>query len=170
LLTRFVHANIVVTDAERSVKFYTEILGGRVVREWISESETAGTGLGLGIGVVKFKTYFLRWGQEDHDLRWGEGPNDFPILDLVEFVEPKAVGAPYQVMNHIGIPRLCFEVDDMDATYEEIRSKGVRFLSEPVQVNPKTKRGAITKVCALYDPDGIVIELIGPLHRSQKRP
>lgn len=154
MIKQFVHANIVVSNAERSVEFYTEVLGARVVREWIGESSTAGQGLGFGVGNLRYKGYLLRWGDG--------GPETFPILDLVEFLEPEPYGRPYEAMNHIGIARLCFEVDDMDATYEHLRSLGVRFLSPPVPVNPETRRGSITQLCSLYDPDGIVIELIGP--------
>ncbi|MGE0306841.1 MAG: VOC family protein [Acidimicrobiia bacterium] len=157
VLKQLIHANIVVSDAERSVEFYTTALGGRVVREWVDESETAAEALGLGIGTLKFKAYLLRWGEG--------GADSYPLLDIVQFISPEAFGRPYPAMNHLGIARLCFEVDDIDATFEHVRSMGVRCLSEPKPINPRTKRGSITKVFAVYDPDGTVIELLGPLTR-----
>lgn len=155
MLRQLIHANLVVADAARSVEFYTEALGGRVVREWTDESATAGEALGLGVGTIRFQAYLLRWGDGSAD--------SYPLLDIVQFLDPLPYGRPYPTMNHIGIARLCFEVDDIDATYEHVRSLGVRCTSEPKPINPRTRRGSITKVFSVYDPDGIVIELIGPL-------
>ena len=155
MIKQMLHANLVVSNAERSVEFYTEALGGRVVRQWEDESETAAEALGLGVGTLRFKAFLLRWGEG--------GADTYPLLDIVEFLTPEPYGRPYATMNHIGIARLCFEVDDVDAVYQHVRSLGVRCLSEPKPINPRTRRGSITKVFAVYDPDGIVIELLGPL-------
>lgn len=155
IITQLVHVNLVVADVERSVDFYTNVLGARIVRDWWGESETTGEVLGFGKRTIKWHAYMLRWGKGNDAT--------FPQIDLLEWIEPKSIGAPYRHMNNIGIPRICVETPDVDAMYEELRDKGVEFLSPPRLANPRTKRGSKTKVCCLRDPDGIVIELIGPL-------
>src|SRR3954452_9240231 len=143
MIKQLVHANLVVRDAQRSVDFYTRVLGGRVVREWVDESDTAGEALGLGTEPIKFRAFLVRWGEG--------GADSYPLIDIVEFLTPEPYGDPYPAMNHVGLARLCFEVDDIDAAYAHVRANGVRCASEPRPVNPKTKRGSITKVLGIYD-------------------
>ena len=50
MIDQLIHVNIVVSDAERSMKFYTEVLGARVVRDWWGESDTPGLALGISDG------------------------------------------------------------------------------------------------------------------------
>lgn len=155
MITQLVHVNIVVSDVERSVEFYTEVLGARVVRDWWGESDTTGEVLGLGSDPVRWHAYMLRWGEGDDGT--------FPQIDLLQWIEPTSDGVPYARMNHIGIPRICLEAPDLDEMYERLLAQGVEFLSPPAPINRHTERGRRTKVVCLKDPDGIVIELIGPL-------
>ena len=53
-----------------------------------------------------------------------------------------------------GVRWLTFFVEDVQATYEKLSAKGVRFLAPPV---PADDAAAVT--CAL-DPDGILIEFV----------
>jgi catechol 2,3-dioxygenase-like lactoylglutathione lyase family enzyme len=159
MIRELVHTNLVVSDVERSVAFYTDMLGARVVRDWWGESETTAIAFGLGVKVAKWHAYMLRFGEGDDAT--------FPQLDLLEWIEPKSVGSSLSVMNHIGIPRICAEVADVDQVYETLSARGVEFISPPVVFNPATERGRRTKAVCLKDPDGIVIELVGPL-RSRR--
>jgi len=51
-----------------------------------------------------------------------------------------------------GFVHLAFEVDDVDATYEELRAKGVRFTVQPRDVGD-------IRLAFFTDPDGNTLEL-----------
>jgi glyoxylase I family protein len=51
----------------------------------------------------------------------------------------------------IGFTHLAFQVDDVDATYAELKAKGVQFHIEP--------RGDEVRVAFFRDPDGNLLEL-----------
>jgi lactoylglutathione lyase len=153
MVTEIIHANIVVRDVERSVKFYTELLGARIIRDWWGEGETTGIAMGFD-RPAKWHAYMLRWGEGDEYA--------FPQIDLLQWLEPESVGEPYPVLNHIGIARVAFMVEDIGPICERLKAAGVEFISEPVPMNPKTERGSRTFVVMLKDPDGIFIELVGP--------
>ncbi|MPZ23036.1 MAG: hypothetical protein GEU28_05720 [Dehalococcoidia bacterium] len=161
-ITQLIHVNIVVSDIQESVKFYTEMLGARVIREWHGESETSGEVLGFGKGTARWHAFLLRWGEGDEMA--------FPQIDLLQWLDPPSVGKPYDTMAHVGIPRICLEVDNIDEIYAELAAKGVSFLTKPKPLNPKTERGSRTKIVCLLDPDGTTIELIGRGHPSADRP
>ncbi len=71
----------------------------------------------------------------------GEGNSMIELVKNVE--EPKK-----------GIFMVGLEVDDMDSTADELRSKGVEFTRGPIDV------GDGAKIAFLKDPDGVEIELI----------
>lgn len=157
---QIIHANIVVRDIERSVRFYTEYLGARVVRDWPGESPHSAIALGFeGVPVARWHAYMLRFGEGD-DLT-------FPQIDLLQWIDPPSEGEPYDRLNHVGIARIALEVEDIQGLYEELIAKGVEFISPPVSMNPATERGRRTKICCLKDPDGVVIELVGRVSAEQ---
>ena len=55
-------------------------------------------------------------------------------------------------------------VEDLEATYAELKAKGVRFKSEPVEINHGRNAGA--KAVYLFDPDDITLELVQPAARA----
>jgi catechol 2,3-dioxygenase-like lactoylglutathione lyase family enzyme len=150
--TEIIHANIVVRDVEKSVKFYTELLGARVVRDWWGESEGIGESFGFD-RTARWHCYMLRWGEGDD--------NTFPQIDLLQWLDPPAVGEPYPVINHLGIARIALMVDDIDGMYQRLVGAGATLLSEPKPFSPHTERGRRLRFVTVKDPDGIFIELVG---------
>jgi len=64
------------------------------------------------------------------------------VLDLIQFVKPATIvdEGPYRETNHVGITRVAFEVDDTDAIYEKLRTRGdIEFLSQLATVRSPTK-------------------------------
>ena len=66
--------------------------------------------------------------------------------------------------NQAGSSHLCLLVDDLVASYEELRSRDVRFRSEPVTITAGPNKGGL--VVYMYDPDGYVLELFQPAPSS----
>jgi lactoylglutathione lyase len=53
---------------------------------------------------------------------------------------------------------LTFNVDDVDATYKDLRAKGVKFTTEP-----HDQEAWVLRVAHLRDPEGNLIEINAPL-------
>ena len=135
------HVNINCTNLERSLAFY-QMLGFREVID-IPAGRLPGLGMDPAIGRAKL-------------LRLGEEPRS-TLIDLIEWQTPRPHGTPYADLGHTGIARLCLRVKGLAAMVAELKSRGVRFVSEPV--SPGLAGGKQTFVC-FYDPDGAVLELM----------
>ena len=137
------HHGFTVSDAERSVTFYRDLLGLELVR--VSERrDLPSYDRMLGHDNVVLKVAILC-----HPV------NDF-ILELVEYKNP--VGRKRELDNpFIGSSHLAFEVDDVDVVYALFRDAGYSAINPPVDV----ERDGIAVARAMYglDPDGISIEI-----------
>lgn len=67
-------------------------------------------------------------------------------IELIGTTDP----APEQPAT-VGFTHLAFQVDDVDATYAELKAKGVNFHAEP--------RGEGLRTAFFRDPDGNILEL-----------
>jgi lactoylglutathione lyase len=127
------HAGLTVTDLDRSIAWYREMLGCQIVEE----------------------LYWPESGNKAVYLSLGDQGN---LLELFHRPGPPATTkayAPDQTMARY--EHICVHVEDVDAAYEELKAKGARFA-----VTPKpAKRHA--RLCVVVDPDGFRIELLQPL-------
>jgi hypothetical protein len=73
---------------------------------------------------------------------------------------PAPIGRPYDSANHLGLYRMAFLVEDMQASYDEIRRQGVEC-PPPVYLDMGPEI-PIDGLWALFfpDPDGTCLELI----------
>ncbi len=74
-------------------------------------------------------------------------------IDLIEFTIPRSEEAPYAQINHLGMARAALQTTNLDADYQYLSGKGVRFLSAP------TSRSDGTRFVIFTDPDGTYYEL-----------
>ncbi len=65
----------------------------------------------------------------------------------------------------MGIARICFSVDDIDKTYEDLKAKGVEFITPPqnVELRPGAKHSLPHRICCFKDPDGVILEMSAPI-------
>jgi len=104
--------SIMVDDQDRALKFYTEVLG--------FEKKHA-----IPVGEYKWLTVISP-----------EGPDDLELS-----LEPNAnpAGKKFQeAMFAQSIPLAAFEVNDIWEEYARLKSHGVVFTAEPVQMGPVT--------------------------------
>ena len=148
MITGLHHGNIVVSDIERSKKFYTQILGLQIVMETeINESEFA---RGVGIPGTIVRGVFLAV------------PNTPTVIEMFQYVAPcqSVPVCPNALPSDIGIGHLCFQVDDIEAVYRKLKEKGVPFVSSPVTLPDTHKDVGGVRFCYFKDPDGILLELL----------
>lgn len=149
-IRQWIHANICVRDMERSVAFY-EALGFEVFHEQLFE-EGAQTWIGLGLpGTGRMRAVFMR-------IRGGRKT---PFLDLLQFLDPPTAGTATPTLKHLGIGRLCFEVEDLDAAAASLRARNVEFLGPVVDYEcaPGVRSAGVdARFLCFRDPDGTVLE------------
>lgn len=134
------HVGISVRNLERSIAFYTELLGMEIAALTFT-LHGADLEQIMALPALQGRMCVVRKGSL--------------LIELFEFTQPKPLArdANYPV-NHHGISHFGIEVDDVEATYQQLSAAGVRFHS-PVM---SFQRG----VKATYgrDPDGNVFELV----------
>ncbi|MBL6750702.1 MAG: VOC family protein [Nevskia sp.] len=162
-IKRMVHANLCVADLDRTVAFYEAIGFERFAGHHVEAGADTWRGLGLADGR-RFRTAFLK-------LR-GAGFLDGPFLDVIQFLEPPTTGTPYPCLNHAGICRLAFEVEDLAAAVAELSAMGAELLGPVVrnEIAPGVapRGGDVSFVC-FKDPDGNVLEFMQPNRRTSDK-
>jgi catechol 2,3-dioxygenase-like lactoylglutathione lyase family enzyme len=139
------HINVNVTDFERSLKFY-EMLGFHVVRD-LGEFSDPRLARGLDAPECRGRAVLMILGDNLHATR----------LDLIEWKVPPTEGRAYPHLFHAGACRIALRTKTLRADYEELKNRGVQFLSEPQSFDA---RGGEAGFVCMTDPDGTVIELI----------
>jgi catechol 2,3-dioxygenase-like lactoylglutathione lyase family enzyme len=142
---RLHHTGYTVSDLDRSVAFYRDLLGCEV----LATQEKAG---GYLAAIVGYPDAHVRMAH----LRV---PGDEYVIELFEYLSPSGSRADVEPRN-VGASHLCLIVTDLRALYDELLGHGVTFVSPPVDVDTGINRGG----SALYlrDPDGITVELFEP--------
>ena len=142
------HINIVVADLERSVAFYTEVLGFRKTQEVFMEGEWIESIVGLR-GVTGRVAFVEPAGG---GLR----------IELLQYVAPEGVQLEVNsVANTRGLRHLAFRVTGIEAMAARLRAAGVTLFSDPVLVPGGIVTFAAGEKRLLYflDPDGVILEL-----------
>jgi lactoylglutathione lyase len=146
-LTDIHHLGLTVSDIERSIQFYRDMLGMELIRrrpsvtaDYVSQQ----TGYdNVELNVASFQI----------------SPDSKQSLEVVQYMNH--AGEPSEpATNQAGSSHLCLLVDDLKTCYENLRSKGVRFKSEPVTITAGPNEGGL--VIYFSDPDGYMLELFQP--------
>ena len=140
------HININCTNFERSLEFYG-LLGFKVIRD-LKEGGNATLSRGLRIPDCRGRAVLMILGDSPRSTR----------VDLIEWKNPKTEGQAYPHLWHAGMCRIALRTRTLVKDYEELKSKGVEFWTEPLMV--KLKNGKEEGFVCCTDPDGTVIELI----------
>lgn len=139
-LLRLTHIGICVSDVDRSLRFYRDLLGFVPEHELHVEGEPTDTLLRLR-DVVLDAMFLCRDGVR---------------LELLHYQRPPAPPPRTRAMHEPGLTHLSFRVADLDATLDALRAAGERVLEETVIRFPEWQSAA----CMVVDPDGQLIELV----------
>jgi catechol 2,3-dioxygenase-like lactoylglutathione lyase family enzyme len=140
---RLNHLAVMCGDLERSFRFYHDLLGLEKVQ--YVEHHDVGISEMVAMPNVHMKEYRMR-----------VPTNPDIIFDLIQWVSPTS---PEQrcPIHQVPSAHVAFDVEDLEATYQHLKSQGVEFVSPPVHW-PEEEGGWV--VLFLYDPDGNLLELI----------
>jgi catechol 2,3-dioxygenase-like lactoylglutathione lyase family enzyme len=137
------HSGLNVSDLDRSLDFYMNILGLEQVFE---PQEAWGTPVEEATRTPGAKTRFTM-------LRSRSGG---AILELIQYESPRAKPSELKISD-TGAPHLAFRVDDIDEAKKELESKGVKFNGAPIRVGDGPLKGRA--FVYFSDPDGLTLEL-----------
>jgi len=138
-IQRLENVGVVVEDLEAAKAFFVE----------------------LGLEVVQAVTVEGAWVDRVVDLEgvrvdvaMVQTPDGHGRLELMQFHAPPAVGdrrpAP---PNALGIRRIAFGVDDLDATVAGLRARGTELIGEVVSYE------GLYRLCYVRGPEGIIVML-----------
>ena len=142
------HINIVVSELERSVRFYCDVLGFTKTKEAYLEGAWVDCIVGLK-GVRGRVAYVV-------------APAGEPRIELLCYEHPSGIGHRDNTRsNTLGLRHIALRVDDLAATVARLRAAGATVFGEPVRVPAGVVKHAAGEKTLVYflDPDGVILEL-----------
>jgi catechol 2,3-dioxygenase-like lactoylglutathione lyase family enzyme len=136
------HTGFTVSDIERSIVFYRDVLGLKLLKRQTGTAAYLGTV--TGFPGVRLEAAFLQ-------------PADGgSVLELLQYVSHPAP-ATDRATNRPGNGHLCFRIDDLRSACAELERRGVTLISEPTEITAGAHAGGWAVY--LRDPDGFTVEL-----------
>lgn len=136
------HTSLTVSNLERSLAFYRDVLGLEVVMRQDKQG-------GYLAPITGYPDAHIRMAQ----LALGGSGHR---IELFEYVAPQGRRTPPEPRD-VGITHICLLVEDIHAVHERLRAGGAEPYSEPVPLDSGANRGGFGVY--VRDPDGITIEL-----------
>ncbi len=150
MLSTVAHVGLTVSNMDRSIAFYKDVLGLAFQGEILMNGpETAAL---FHRDVCSARVAYLK----------GTTAVQSPPIELIQFLD-QPIQSQKADLFKTSISEVCFSTNDIDGDYKRLKKAGVQFLSEP-QTFDSTQYG-FGKSRAVYfrDPDGIILELIQPV-------
>jgi catechol 2,3-dioxygenase-like lactoylglutathione lyase family enzyme len=136
------HTGFTVSDIERSIVFYRDVLGLELIKRQTGTAPYLATV--TGFAGVRLEAAFLQ------PAAGGS------VLELLQYVSHPA-SATDRATNRPGNAHLCFKVDDLRSACAELKRRGVTLISEPTEITSGAHAGGWAVY--LRDPDGFTVEL-----------
>ncbi len=143
-VTSIRHVGIVVRDLEKSLRFYSDVLGLEIYRRYVEEGSFIDELTGLSKVRLEWVKLAIPKGGLIELLQYHSHPDEAaPVV---------AVPAP---SNNMGCSHVALTVTNLEATYRLLCERGYLAKSSPI-VTPNQN----AKIIYCHDPDGTILELI----------
>ncbi|MEW6055122.1 MAG: VOC family protein [Bdellovibrionota bacterium] len=139
MITHIRHVGIVVSDLEKSLKFYRDLLGFTVHKQ----AEETGSYLDQMLALEGVRVTTVKMKAPDGNL-----------IELLNFASHRRSHRSRETCE-VGITHFAVTVPDIDDAYQKLRAAGVVF-NAPPQRSPD----GYAKVTYCKDPDGSFVELV----------
>lgn len=144
--SNLIGVGVVVTDIEKSLDFYTNVIGMKKVGEFDIDAEF-GNISGL-TGGIPFHVDVLKLEDSPQANQW----------KLMSFKKKGSHPLPAHIQDDTGVQYITLSVNSLEPFLDRIRKHHVKLLGEtPVPLGPDQH------FVLIQDPDGTFVELIGPL-------
>ena len=140
LISKYRHVGIIVKDMNKAIDFYCNLLGHKIIVDFIEEEKY----FGKLIGIKDSKARIVK----------ATAP-DGVFVELIQFLSHNLIESSSNEFNIRGRSHICFTVDDIQKVYEKLRANGIKFVSEPLK---SSYDPAIS--CFCYDPDNTLVQFV----------
>src|SRR5262249_20295409 len=137
------HVGFTVSDLDRSLPFYRDLLGMEVLWERVYEEEYVRSL--VGYPTVRLRCAFLQI------------PGSPARVELLEYQNVPRGQAQLRRAD-AGNAHLALSVPDLDAVCRNLKDAGVSFVSDPITSTAGHYQGS--KTVYVTDPDGISVQLM----------
>jgi glyoxylase I family protein len=137
------HISVTVSDLDRSLGFYRDLLGLKEVERHRLEGDTISRMAGKANVVLDV-------------VRLAAPETPTILLDLQQYVSPQGKVSDAK-LGDVAHSHFCFGVPNLAEAYTSLKAQGAEFVSEPVSFD---LGWGIVHVVFLKDPDGFIIELV----------
>lgn len=150
MIGQIYHTGLTVSDLDRSVSFYRDVLGFTYLGEILMEGKE--TDILFGRRNCKARVAYLNGSME----------KGMPPVELIQFVGSE-VEKEESDLFRTSISELCFYTDHIDETYRKLKEQRVECLSEPQDFDFTSAGFGKSRAFYFKDPDGIILEMMQPL-------
>lgn len=152
MIRQIYHVGLTVSDLDRSVAFYRDVLGLQYQGELLMEGKE--TEAMFRRENCKARVAYLNGSDQLH----------MPPVELIQFVEDEIHRKPMDLFT-ASISELCFYAEDADAVYQKLAEQGVECFSAPQEFDFRQDGFGRSKAFYFRDPDGIILEIMEPLDK-----
>ena len=150
MVERIYHVGLTVSDLDRSIAFYRDILGLEFQREIFMAGEE--TDRLFRMKNTKARVAYLN----------GSKAVEAPPIELIQFVDNKVKKVKGNLFT-TSISEVCFYTDDIERVYNSLIENHVECLSEPQYFDFRADGFGESRAFYFRDPDGIILEMMQPL-------
>ena len=150
MVERIYHVGLTVSDLDRSIAFYRDILGLEFQGEIFMAGEE--TDRLFRMKNTKARVAYLN----------GSKAIEAPPIELIQFVDNKVKKVKGNLFT-TSISEVCFYTDDIERVYNSLIENHVECLSEPQYFDFRTNELGESRAFYFRDPDGIVLEMMQPI-------
>lgn len=136
---RYRHTGIICRDIKKSLYFYKNLLGLKIVQEFWDDTNY----INKVSGLKNAKVHFIK-------LKMGSGE----ILELLRYPTHNTKLPKLPIYN-TGILHIALQVKNIEKIYMRLKKKGIKFISKPTLSSEK-----FAKVCFCLDPNNVRVELV----------
>ena len=150
MIGQIYHVGLTVSDLDRSVSFYRDVLGLTYIGEIRMEGKD--TDVLFQRKNCRARVAYLN----------GSAQKNMPPVELIQFEDMDVKKIPADLFA-TSVSELCFYTDDIDQTYRNFQKHHVECLSEPRDFDFTDSGFGKSRAFYFRDPDGIILEMMQPL-------
>ena len=139
LVIGYRHTGIIVKDMKKSLHFYKDILGLKVIQDFSDSSDY----INKITGIKNADVHMIKLKAEDET-----------VLEILEYRNHPTELMEYPIYN-VGACHIALQVRNANDAYNKLIENNVRIISKPVLSSEK-----IAKVFFCFDPNDVRIELV----------